>query len=161
MVRRGISMMEVVISTALLGLVVAAGLNAAGQSARAAYVTEDVATAAWLADSLLAEMLDAPAFDEKDVKQGPEDGEDRRDKFDNVNDYHGWTGKPPVTIDGDPMAGVGDFTRRAAVWGVDPADPGKPTTMGDDALVLIVIVGRGSSTLVERRAVRTRGMGGQ
>jgi hypothetical protein len=151
-------MMEVVIATAVVGLMVAAALNAVGQSAQTALLTRERATGAWLADSLLAEMMDAPAF--VDGVQGPEGGEvgDDRDKFDDVNDYHGWVGRPPVDMRGNALGVEDGYMRLAAVWGVKPTDPETPGTMADDARLLIVRVMKGNRIVAERWAVRTRAM---
>ncbi len=156
--RRGLSMMEVVIATAVVGLMVAAALNAVGQSAKTALLTRERATGAWLADALLAEMMDAPAF--VDATQGPEGDEvgGNRDDFDDVNDYHGWIGRPPVDREGELLGVDSGYMRLAAVWGVNPADLETPGTMADDARLLIVRVMKGNRIVAERRAVRTRAM---
>lgn len=156
--RRGLSMMEVVIATAVVGLMVAAALNAVGQSAQTALLTRERATGAWLAESLLAEMMDAPAFVE--TGQGPEAGEatGNRVAFNDVNDYHGWVGRPPEDMNGNTLGVDSGYMRLAVVWGVKPTDLETPGTMADDARLLIVRVMKGNRIVAERRAVRTRAM---
>lgn len=156
--RRGLSMMEVVIATAVVGLMVAAALNAAGQSAQTALLTRERATGAWLADALLSEMMDAPAF--VDGARGPEGDEvgGDREGFDDVNDYHGWVGRPPEDREGNPLSVDSGYMRLAVVWGVNPTDLETPGTMADDARLLIVRVMKGNRIVAERRAVRTRAM---
>lgn len=155
--RRGLSMMEVVISIALVGIVVAGGLRAGAQSARAAGQTRDAAMAAWLADELMAEMMTVPAFG--DSKQGPEVGEvgASRNAWDDLSDYHGLSESPPVNQYRTPYAGTTGWRRRASVHGAT-AVLGRTDDLTGNAWIIVVEVGRDGETLATRTAVRTRAM---
>ncbi|MEM7756240.1 MAG: prepilin-type N-terminal cleavage/methylation domain-containing protein [Planctomycetota bacterium] len=154
--RRGLSMMEVVIATAIIGMVVVGGLNAAGQSARTATATKDRATAAWLADSLLAEMMAKPAFSDAGLGREGSEGSQTRSQWDDVNDYYPWFSPSPVDENGDAIPGTDGLARVASVQYANPTNLNSRSTVENDAIVLTVSVRRGTTTLATRYAVRTR-----
>ncbi len=98
--RAGLSQIEVVICTLLVGMMLVAAMNAVGAAIRGRVSTGDAARARELAVQLMAEILandyiepvDTPTF-------GRETGEfdGTRARWDDVDDYHHWMQAPPWT----------------------------------------------------------------
>ena len=154
-------MAEVVIATAVLGIVVVAGLNAVGQSAKTARMTGETALAASLADSLLGEMMAKPAFTEFTPGREPDEVGQPRSAYDDVNDYVGWAEVNPVDADGVAIPGATGLSRVTGVTFVRASDPRTSVAPADaDALVVRVRVGRGTRVLARRTAVRTLAVNG-
>ncbi len=123
--RTGLTVVEVLISTFLTGVVVAAALNASTSVIRARMLLGEGARAWLLAQDLLAEISELPFQDlEGGANLGPEAGElvATRIDFDDVDDYHEWNSSPPTNKDGSPLAGFNDWQRSVTIEYVDPDD---------------------------------------
>jgi type II secretory pathway pseudopilin PulG len=160
-VRRGITMMEVVIGTLLVGMVLAATLNLIGPTVRATKLAGDEVLAAQFVEELLAEIAAQPYRDPKDDAGviGPETGEtgSDRSRFDDVDDYNGW--KDSIqTATGVARGGLtGSWARAAKVIWIDPDDPA--TEVGADlgAKRVTVSVSLGGTRLATQTIIRTEG----
>jgi hypothetical protein len=158
-VRRGVTMMEVALGTLLVGGVLAATLNVVGPTVRSTKVAGDELLASALAGDLIDEIA-AAAYEEPGAggSIGREDGENNglRDRFDDVDDYHGWAGAP-TTIAGDPVPGLGAgwLCSVEVVW-VTPGDPGVGSAAETGVKRVRVRVSRNGVSLAERSILRTR-----
>lgn len=156
---RGITLVEAVVSIAIVGLMLAAVLNTVG----AAVVTREHATeqaqAVLLAGDLLAEIMQQ-AYEEagNPGSFGKDSGENigDRSKFDDVDDYDGWSSSPPEEKDGTAISGRTGWTRHVDVDYVVSSD--LTTTTGTDTgikRITVTVTGKDAAevTLV---AVRSR-----
>lgn len=156
--RRGLTLVEAVISIAIVGVMLVAALNTLGATVRARQLQGRWSQGAALAPQLMAEILQA-SYEEPQAGSftlddgegglleiptplppltpqfGPEFGEDdgTRVNFNDVDDYEGWQGKPPQAKDGTPLDGYAEWQREVWVQFADPADAkgvGKSTETG-------------------------------
>ncbi|MCC6679097.1 MAG: prepilin-type N-terminal cleavage/methylation domain-containing protein [Phycisphaerales bacterium] len=116
---RGLSLVEVVISIAIVGGLLAASLSGVGALARARAISDERDTAALLAQELLAEVS-ARLYEDPDSAArvfGPETGETAgadRTLFDDVDDYEGLVESSVVRRGGGDPAHPG-WSRRVEV----------------------------------------------
>ena len=132
--RRGLSLVEVVVSSLLVGMVLVGAMNLLGGVIRGRMNNSDSGRGEQLAQQLLTEILNteyedpggSPVF-------GPEPGEqtrgDRSD-YDDVDDFHNWTASPPEDRGGTILLNTAGWQRDVTVELVDPADPA--TVSGTD-----------------------------
>ena len=124
---RAFSMAEATLSVFILGVVLVAALSTVGASGRARQKMADRARGTPIAQELMTEIL-AQAYKDADPGAsdlGPEPSESfpqNRSRFDDVDDYDGWSASPPETKDGEPIEGFDDWRRSVAVTWVDPDD---------------------------------------
>lgn len=122
-VRRALSMIEIVISTVIVGVMLVAALQtvavARGGQARVANRN----TGVLLAQDLMAEILRLAYADPEPSGRvfGPETTETLgRAVFDDVDDYVDWTESPPTGRDGVALPGYTDWSRKVKVVFADP-----------------------------------------
>lgn len=94
--RRGISMVESLIAVAVTAVAGGALLSSLGAAVQASTHASDALIARGLADQLMDEVRAA---------RFPQDGDVRsldstRESFDDLDDYHGWSARPPVDRSG-------------------------------------------------------------
>jgi Tfp pilus assembly protein PilV len=158
--RRGPSftLVEAVISIAVVAVMLTAALSAAGAAKLAQLRTAHAGRAALLAEALMAEILrqdyaeptDAPAF-------GREVGEEAgcRSAYDDVDDYAGWSASPPESKNGQPLAGVSGWRRAVAVARVDPSDLASVVTTDSGVKRITVSASYRGAALARLVALRT------
>ena len=120
--RRGLSMVEVVISTMLVAVVLVGAMDCVGGVLRGRVVTSESVRAMHLAQQLMVEILgqsyqepvDAPVFGRESESSG-----DRLD-WDDVDDYDSWSSSPPEAKDGTALSNLDDWQREVTVHWVDP-----------------------------------------
>ena len=158
MIRRGLSLIEVVASTLIVGVMAVAALNSLGAATRSSNSIGNRAVALGLADELMSEILQA-AYREPDgaAGMGADTGETSgpRSAFDDVDDYQGWNKSPPQYRDGTTMPDRADWRHRVEVTRVGPSDPSQ--TAGSDQgdkRIRVTIEYRGQ-VVAEFVAVRT------
>lgn len=156
--RPGLSLVEVVISIAIIATIFPAIFSLVGAAATRGLASQRNARAAWLAQDLLAEIGAKPCeADSPDVLPGLFGAVDdlldgvtqggSRASFTNVFDYDAWASSPPVDEAGDPIPGYAGWSRVASVSSVNPE-----TLLGrskNDAAALITV------TVVDPGGVRT------
>jgi len=120
----GFSLMEVVISTFLVGMVVVGAMRALGSSVQANESTNQQGRAVLLADALMVEIQRADYVDSSNPVFGRELGETATDRsqHDDVDDYDSWIGQPPEQADGTPIPGLAGWKRTVKVVHLDPDD---------------------------------------
>lgn len=118
--RAGYTLVEVSMSTLLIGVVLIGAMNTAGYATRGQIDNKERAQAKLLANAMLAEILELP-YQEPTVTPvfGPESGEVRA-TYDDVDDYKQFTDSPPVNKQGVAMAGGTGLTRSVTVAYAEP-----------------------------------------
>ena len=122
--RSGLSLLEVVISTLIVGLVLVGALNTAGSVIRSQRMNAERLDANPLAAQLLSEIV-ANYYTDPEEPGGPiglETGESAstRAEFDDVDDYDDWTATPPEAKDGTVISGYAGWTRAVQINDADP-----------------------------------------
>lgn len=123
--RRGLTLIEVIISTMLTGVVMLAALNSLGAASRASLSSSQRAQATALASDLMNEVMGQAYLDpDGSPTFGPETGESTatRADFDDIDDYAGWNASPPQDIAGNDSPMGSDWRREVAVVHANPDD---------------------------------------
>jgi hypothetical protein len=151
-------MIEVVISIAIVGGLLASVFNIVGVSAKRGFATTQRTKAVWLASDLLAEigaqpcesdvgnLLTGTLIDLNDVEllKGATQGGSRA-AYDSVYDFNGWVSSPPVDSTGKPLPGFTGWTRLVTVGPVSPKSLARRTATDTAALITVVAVGPGNA----------------
>jgi len=156
--RHGLSLVEVVVSSLLVGTVVVGSLAMLGASVRTQATANDLIDGPRLAEMLIAEIMTMP-YDEPDGA-GPkgldsgESGDDRED-FDDVDDYSNWSKSTIQAKDGTTLPNTVGWTRSANVWWVDRAN-GNIWFFDEGLKRFTVTVTSPDGVVTERRGMRGR-----
>ena len=128
--RSGLTLLEVVISTLIVGMMTVAALNGLGAATRSGDSAGNQAIALGLADDLLSEILATSYSDPSGTTNfGLESGEAApRSNFDDVDDFNNWNQKPPQNADGTTIPDRTRFRRRVTVERVEPTNPAHATS---------------------------------
>jgi MSHA pilin protein MshD len=161
--RRALSLIEVVASTMIVGLLAVAALNSLGAATRSSESIGNRAVAIGLADELMSEILQAEYSEPSGAAGlGPDSGEigGPRSVFDDVDDYDGWDQSPPRYRDGTQMPDRDDWRHRVEVDYVLPDDSTQTAVSDQGAKRIHVFIEYrdkvlGDKVLVEQIAVRT------
>lgn len=121
--RGGYSLAEVLVASALAGVVLVAAMDGLSVSTRSWIAAGAGSDAQTLAHDLLAEVLAQPytdpdTTDDPDLEDfGPEADETAGDRstFDDADDYDDWVESPPADRDGAALAGFAGWTRAVVV----------------------------------------------
>lgn len=142
--RRGYTLVEVAVSTLIMGVLVVGALNVVGSSVKTQRVAATGLDAPALGHQLMAEILALPYEDpdEPTTSIGLDTGESNitRVDFDDLDDYDGWSRIPPEAKDGTPLPNVSDWQRQAAVQYFDPSTGGTTPTDTGVKLITVTIV---------------------
>lgn len=153
----GFTLVEAVISIVLVGLLLVAAINTLGASALSKRNIEHQALGYPLAQDLMTEIL-IQAYEEPvdAINFGRESGEGggSRANWDDVDDYDGWSARPPKAKDGVTLYGYDQWTRSVVVAFV------KPTSLNNisaDTGVkrITVMVAHNTTPVAELVAIRT------
>jgi MSHA pilin protein MshD len=121
-----LTLVEAVVSIAIIGVMLVAALNTVGASQTTQKKMGDRNRAMLLAQDLMSEIFQQSYIepDDPDGLIGMEGGEDsgKRDRFDDVDDYDGWSASPPEEKDGTVLVDFDGWRRSAAVDWVNPVD---------------------------------------
>ncbi len=155
--RAGLSVIEVVISTLLVGLVLVGSMRCLGGALRGQSSTSDSARALLLAQQLSAEIINEAYQDEGTPVFGPETGEVTGDRslFDDVDDYHLWTAAPPEGRDGTALPNLPGWQRDVTVEYVNPANPGTPEVSDLGVKRITVSIRLNGNLLVQQVVLRS------
>ena len=174
--RRAFSLAEVVISTAIVGVLLASVFSVVGMSARRGAGAAESERAAWLARDLLAEIASRPCawlgpdvvaldtgviglkIDEGGVliRAGVGEHPDRT-AFNDIWDYDNWSSSPPVDADGAALPGYAGWTRRVDVDAIDPRT-GSMRAFQDTCALVVVAVLRGKRVVHTETLVRSQAL---
>jgi prepilin-type N-terminal cleavage/methylation domain-containing protein len=155
--RAGLSLVEVMVSTVLVGVCLVAALRALGMTLFTQTGMADDAAAACLADDLLYEVLEKRYSDPSGATELQIDGDEapqQKTSFDDVDDYHGWKENPPQNDSGQAIAGLGDWTRSVRVELVEPNEPVKVSASDQGLKRVTVEVVKGGRVRAVRSGLR-------
>ncbi|TVS07643.1 MAG: hypothetical protein EA423_03595 [Phycisphaerales bacterium] len=152
--RRGLTIIEAVMSVMVTSIVLVAAMETLGLVARSRSITERHSVGVMLAEDLLAEVLSRP-FDDPGTLSPIEGKSGSRASFVSIADYHAWRASPPQDITGDELTAHAAYERRVTVTFVD--DDLNPTASDTGVKLITVEVFRGSFPAAKTSALRTRG----
>lgn len=115
---RGLTLVEVVISLVILGVAVAAGVQALGNFAAGSRTWQERSTALELANTLLAEIDSLPFCDPggtNNISLDSGETSDDRSTFDDIDDYNGWDACPPKDKTNAPMTDYAGYRQQVTV----------------------------------------------
>jgi hypothetical protein len=126
MSRRGTSLIEIAVSTLIVGAIAVAALNALGAATRSSVDAGRRGIATTLAADLMAEIMQA-AYVEPDSGGvfGPESdeaAEANRSLYDDADDYHLWQSTPPEDQAGNAIPNRTGWLRKVTVEHVESAN---------------------------------------
>lgn len=124
--RRGLGLVEVVVSALLVGLVVVASMRTVGSVFQMWQVTADQSDGTTLAQFLMTEALQARYEEPDDTPLFGLEGAEAanlRTGWDDVDDYKVWSASPPQANDGTALVGYAGWTRSVVVQKVDALNP--------------------------------------
>jgi type II secretory pathway pseudopilin PulG len=156
--RSALSLIEVVASTIIVGMMSVAALNSLGAATRSAESLGDRAVALGLAEELMSEIVQQPYSEPTQTPAfGRETGEaaSPRSGFDDVDDYNGWNQSPPRYRDGTAIPDRTAWRHRVIVSRVVPSNPTQTSATESGAKRIQVIIEHKGEVMVERIAVRT------
>ena len=116
--RGGLTLVEVSISTLIVGLLMVASLQSVANIGRTWTITNQLVDGQGLAQELIREILAQGYSDPTDPNAttwGLETGETTRATFDDLDDYSGWTESPVKNAAGTALAGYTGWTRSVLV----------------------------------------------
>lgn len=160
---RGVTLVEVLLATVVVGVMMAGAIATVSASQRAAKSGSDTLFAQQLAQDLLEEIMRQAYSDSTDTAavNGPtasESATGNRSLFNDVNDYKSWSETPPVQKDGSAIAGSGGLTRSVVVDFLMPGSLGSVSVTDQGIARIAVKVKRGGATLATAVGVRTSGL---
>lgn len=155
----GFTLMEVVISTAIVGIMLVAALHAVGQSRvgmrHISTQTRGVALAQELLNEILQQSYADPEVGMGSMGLGGDEVTGHRSKFEDVDDYDGWKASPPETKDGTELSDFSDYERQVSVEWVEPGDPTQVVGYETGVKRITVTVLRNEVEVCELVALRT------
>lgn len=157
--RRAFSLLEVVISTLIVGVMLVAAMKCAGSAISGQTASGERTRADLLARALVAEIIEQ-AYEEPDEVPvfGPETGDsdgNTRTNFDDVDDYNGWNASPPTAKDGTPLPNLTGWERHVYVQYVDPDDLTKISLNEQDVKRVTVTVTRNGADVASLVTIMT------
>lgn len=123
--RRGLNMVEVAISSLIVGVMLIASLRVVGQSYLTQRVHADLANGQFLAEGLLSEIQSQsymePGMMNSTIRRETGELSNHRSNYDDVDDYHGYTESPPKTKDNVELPNSAGWQRVVSVQWVSPS----------------------------------------
>ncbi len=162
-IRRGLSQVEVVISTIIVGVLMVSSFTTIAASRRSQVSESNEVRGLAIADALLAEIAQLPMREPScDCGYGAEAGETgtNRLNFDDVDDYRNLNDSPPKSRNGTAIAGYTDLTRSVAIDYVTSANWNATTANYFGVYRITVKVLRGTSEVCRVVGYRTSGSPG-
>lgn len=155
--RSGVSLMEVTISTLIIGLLLLAALKSSGQMLRSRAATSDPLRGELLARELLTEILNAAYKEPSAPVFGPESGEatGNRSLFDDVDDWHGWTASPPRQKNGAVIPSFTGWQRSVTVQLVNVANPATLSNTDQGVKRITVTVRKNGTVVAQEVSLRS------
>lgn len=153
----GVSLVETVISLLILSGAFVATLNTVSASRATYLTTSDRLLGLTLAEDLLAELLAKDYREEDSTLIGLDLLEAEgagRSRYDDVDDYDGWSSSPPQLSDATQMQGVDGYTRSVEVDWVSSMSPDTPSNSDQGLKRVTVTVLRGERQIAQLVAYR-------
>lgn len=151
-------MVEVVISTMLVGVVLVGALTCVASVTVGRGSSSDAGKANQLASQLMAEIMacrykepiETPVFGREASESSTS-----RTNWDDVDDYHGWSASPPQDRNGNPLQNSAGWQREVVVEWIDVTNPSVVSGTDQGVKRITVTVRRDGAVLA--RAVALRG----
>lgn len=155
--RRGLSIVEASVCTVLVGLMLAAALNASGAARARQQRNQDRSTGLWLAQSLMTEIVEKPYADVGGLL-GLELGEShgQRSTLNDLDDYNGLKEEPPRKADGTVIPGYTGWSRLVSIENVQVANPRLVAGSETGLRRITVTIKKGGVTVAQLRALRAK-----
>ncbi|HHN78359.1 MAG TPA: type II secretion system protein [Phycisphaerales bacterium] len=172
--RRGLALVEVILSTLIIGGLLASVMTVIGVSAQRGVLTDEKTKAAWLAHDLAAEIacypcryrLSSEPITDRNVVStvlgraasldpGAFTQGSTRTSFNDIFDFDNWSSTPPVDPDGTPIPGYTGWTRQVDVDAVDP-DTLNTRAFNDSAARIVVTVKHRNRVVHTETIIRTK-----
>ena len=157
--RRGLTLVEAVLSVAVASVLILMSLSSMGSIAKGRRVANLGYQGTMLAEQLMTEICQNAYKDPGGgTTFGPESGETTtpatRNLFEDVDDYNNWTETPPKTKDGTTIPNFTGWTRTVAVAYINPSTMAvSGTDTGVKRVTVTVTDSRGAvTTLVGLRS---------
>lgn len=159
-IRRGFNLVEVVVSSLLVGTLLIAALQAVGISVSTQSIMADESKAAWLADALLMEIHEQsymePGTSASAIGQDVGETNTSRVLYDDVDDYHNWNETQIQNKDGTIIPDLVNWRRSVSVSWVTSTLVTSGTETGVKRInVSVTYLGR---TLATRSIIRAKGL---
>ena len=153
---RGVSLLETMISTLLVGVILVASMKTMGAVMQQRNSTADDQQAVWLAQEILAEILEKEYVDPHDHSPtfGPEESGGRH-HYNDVDDFHSWNKTPPEQRDGTPLNNLAGWRREVVIEYVDPDNPAIPVDHDTGAKRITVNVYKNDQLLSSLQSLRS------
>ena len=153
---RGVSLLETMISTLLVGVILVTSMKTVGAVMQQRNSTVDDQQAVWLAQEMLAEILEKEYVDPHDNSPtfGPEETGSRHN-YDDVDDFHSWNKMPPEQRDGTPRNNLAGWRREVMIEYVDPGNPAIPLEHDTGAKRIMVNVYKNDQLLSSLQSLRS------
>lgn len=156
--RQGLSLVEVAVSSLLVGTVIVGSLAMLGASIRTQTAAVDLVNGPMLAESLLAEIMSMPYDDPEDggSTRGNDSGESgsNRTDFDDVDDYDGWASTDIQDRLGNVLPQYAGWTRSATVTWANLVDGSEVVASSTGLKRIIVTVTSPDATVTTRFGLR-------
>jgi prepilin-type N-terminal cleavage/methylation domain-containing protein len=161
--RPAFSLIEVVVSIAVVSIMMVGTLQAVSASLKTQSVAFERAQGLFLAQDLMAEIQQQRYAEPNQIPVlfGPETGEVSltqpavRTNLDDVDDYFNWTDSPPHARDGTALAGFdANWTRTSAVTWINP-DTGSTSLAETGVKRITVTVTHNDKTVAVLTAIAT------
>jgi hypothetical protein len=156
--RRGITLVEVAISSFVVGVMLVATMNAVAAVFRTRLATRQAQQGMALARELMAEIFQVCYKDPQGGSTfGPESGEtgSTRANFDDVDDYDNYTDSPPQDKSGNVIPNCTGWSRSVNIDRIVPAMPTTPFPLEAGVKRITVTVTSPSGQTTRLRAYRS------
>lgn len=154
---RGVTLVEVVFGSLLLGVALAAVVSAVGQSGYSAARSRDDAIAAALISDLMHELAALPAFDGDSRRLGNMSANASRNARSCVADFASFTESPIEWGQGkDSVDGPQGWSRSVTVVHAELGANGQPSVTASETDVLLVTLSASREGRVVRRVMLAR-----
>lgn len=156
--RSGLSLVEVTISTLLVGIVLVVAMNLLGAVVRGRTKATDSARAQQFAQQLMNDILNT-AYGEG-ASLGPDPVliilvPETRSQFDDVDDFNLWWESPLLTRSGGIISNTSGWRRSVSVAWVNPSNPGVVVASDQGVKRITVTVQRNGQTVAELACLRS------
>ena len=159
---RGLTLIEGVVSMLIMSVLLVAALNTVGVSQISMKKTGDRSRGVLLAQQLMAEILRQSYEEPDDVpgfgREASEDFAGGRARYDDVDDYNGWTAMPPQYKDGSEIPNLPGWRRKVAVTWANPTNLAQSYGAEGQTKRITVAVTHNDVPAAELVAVKTVGL---
>jgi hypothetical protein len=127
--RRGLTLLETSLATLIVGLSVLAITKLILAVTQQNFYAQKTTTALMLADNIRELMIGLPMCDPASgVHLGPNTGQSTVDKFNDVEDFNGYTASPPIDANCQPINSLTNWQQSVTVTHVTPGNNGYNST---------------------------------